>query len=90
MPDFKAIPLSLLALQGFMYEVRSIESSNDTTNLLNLALEDVLFMFTKVREEELVLADKLKSTLRHTREALGDNFDQQDPKFITFLTSYMN
>ncbi len=61
----------------------SIESSGDTSNLLNLALEDVLFMFTKVREEELVLADKLKNTLRQTREALADNFDQQDPKFIT-------
>lgn len=61
----------------------SIESSSDTSNLLNVALEDVLFMFTKVREEELVLADKLKNTLRQTREALADNFDQQDPKFIT-------
>lgn len=61
----------------------SIESNTDTSNLLNVALEDVLFMFTKVREEELVLADKLKSTLRQTREALADNFDQQDPKFIT-------
>ncbi len=61
----------------------SIESSTDTSNLLNVALEDVLFMFTKVSEEELVLADKLKSTLRQTREALADNFDQQDPKFIT-------
>lgn len=61
----------------------SIESSTDTSNLLNIALEDVLFMFTKVREEELVLADKLKNTLRQTREALADNFDQQDPKFIT-------
>ena len=61
----------------------SIESSKDTSNLLNVALEDVLFMFTKVREEELVLADKLKNTLRQTREALADNFDQQDPKFIT-------
>lgn len=61
----------------------SIESSTDTSNLLNVALEDVLFMFTKIREEELVLADKLKSTLRQTREALADNFDQQDPKFIT-------
>ena len=40
-------------------------------------------MFTKIREEELVLADKLKNTLRQTREALADNFDQQDPKFIT-------
>jgi type I restriction enzyme, R subunit len=61
----------------------SIENSSDITNLLNVALEDVLFMFTKVREEELVLADKLKNTLRQTREALAGNFDQQDPKFIT-------
>ncbi|AEK59843.1 type I restriction endonuclease subunit R [Collimonas fungivorans] len=61
----------------------NIESSTSTNNLLNIALEDVLFMFTKVKEEELVLADKLKSTLRQTREALADNFDQQDPKFIT-------
>lgn len=61
----------------------SIESSTDTSNLLNVALEDVLFMFIKVREEELILADKLKNTLRQTREALADNFDQQDPKFIT-------
>ena len=61
----------------------SIESSSDTSNLLNIALEDVLFMFTKVREEELVLADKLKNTLRQTREALAGNFDQQDPKFLT-------
>jgi type I restriction enzyme R subunit len=61
----------------------SIESSGDTTGLLNQALEDVVFMFTKVREEELVLADTLKNTLRRTREALADNFDKLDPKFIT-------
>lgn len=61
----------------------SVESSTDTSNLLKVALEDVLFMFTKVKEEELVLADKLKNTLRQTREALASNFDQQDPKFIT-------
>jgi type I restriction enzyme R subunit len=61
----------------------SLESSSDTANLLNVALEEVLFMFTKIKEEELVLADKLKNTLRKTREALVDNFDQQDPKFLT-------
>jgi hypothetical protein len=61
----------------------TIESASDTSNLLNVALEDVLFKFTKVREEELVLADKLKNTLRQTREALASNFDPQDPKFIT-------
>mgnify|MGYP005844139507 CR=1 FL=1 len=61
----------------------SIESSADTTGLLNVALEEVLFKFIKVGEEELVLADKLKYTLRRTREDMSDNFDQQDPKFIT-------
>ena len=61
----------------------SMEQGEDTTNLLNRALEDVVFKFTKLSEAELVLADQLKSTLRQTREALAGNFDQQDPKFIT-------
>ncbi len=61
----------------------SLESSTDTSKLLNVALEDVLFMFTKIREEELVLADRLKNTLRQAREALADNFDPRDPQFIS-------
>jgi type I restriction enzyme R subunit len=61
----------------------SIEQGSDTTNLLNVALEDVIFRFIKVGEEELVLADQLKNTLRQTREALASNFDQQDPKFVS-------
>lgn len=61
----------------------NIESSADTTNLLNVALEDIVFKFVKIGEEELILADKLKNTLRKTREALAGNFDQKDPVFIT-------
>jgi len=60
-----------------------IEDGADTTNILNTALEDVIFMFKKISEEELVLADKLKNTLRLTREALANNFDKKDPKFIS-------
>ncbi len=61
----------------------SIEKDADTTNLLNIALENVIFKFIKIREEELVIADKLKNTLRQTREALASNFDKRDPDFIT-------
>jgi len=61
----------------------NLEQGNDTANLLNVALEDIIFKFVKIGEEELVLADKLKDTLRQAREALANNFDQQDPKFIT-------
>ncbi|RUM56071.1 MAG: type I restriction endonuclease subunit R [Marinomonas sp.] len=61
----------------------SLENGHDNSNLLNRALEEVVFKFIKVGEEELVLADKLKETLRQTREALASNFDQQDPEFIS-------
>ena len=61
----------------------SIENGSDTINLLNVAMEEVIFKFIKIGEEELVLADKLKNTLRRTREALNSNFDQQDATFVT-------
>lgn len=61
----------------------SLEKNVDTTNLLNVALENVLFMFRKVSEEELVIADKLKDSLRKTREELAKNFDPKDKEFVT-------
>ena len=61
----------------------TVENNFDNTNLLNIALEDVLFHFTKISEEELLLADQLKDTLRKTRETLASNFDQKDPQFVS-------
>ncbi len=61
----------------------SLQNNTDTTNLLNVALEDIIFMFRKVSEEELIIADQLKNILRKTREALGSNFDPKDPQFIS-------
>lgn len=61
----------------------ALEKNVDTSNLLNIALEDVLFTFTKVKEEEMILADKLRTTIQRTREMLGGNFDQGDPEFIS-------
>jgi type I restriction enzyme R subunit len=61
----------------------ALKNNFDDTNLLNVALEDVLFHFTKISEEELVLADELKDTLRKTRETLASNFDKKDPEFVS-------
>lgn len=61
----------------------ALDNDVNTTNLLNIALEDVIFAFTKVSEEEMILADALKNTLQKTREALGGNFDPADPEFIS-------
>lgn len=61
----------------------SLQNNVDTTNLLNVALENVLFMFRKVSEEEMIIADRLKDTLRKTRETLANNFDQKDAEFVS-------
>lgn len=61
----------------------ALENNVDATNLLNIALEDVLFAFVKVSESEMMLADQLKNILQKTREMLGGNFDPADPLFIS-------
>ncbi len=69
-----------LALINFK---ETLENKVDSTNLLNVALEDVIFAFTKIGEAEMLLADELQDTLRRTREGMSGNFDPRDPKFIS-------
>lgn len=63
--------------------VESIGNEEASANLLNTALEDIIFQFIKVDESELVLADEFKNILRKTRESLQTNFDQFDPQFVS-------
>ena len=56
--------------------------AHDTSGLLNLALEDVIFKFQKIGEAELKLADELKDILRRTRETLGATQDPGDPAWL--------
>lgn len=61
----------------------AVENDVDSSALLNEALENVLFTFTKISEEELVIADKLKDALRRTREEFFNNFDHKDKEFVS-------
>ena len=61
----------------------ALENADESSNLLNLALEEILFTFRKVNEAEMVIADQLREQLRKTREGLRNNFDQGDPKFVS-------
>lgn len=63
--------------------LESIGNEEASANLLNTALEDIVFQFIKVDESELVLADEFKNILRKTRESLQHNFDQIDPQFVS-------
>lgn len=61
----------------------SIENNIDTSSLLNIALEDIIFSFSKINEEEMVLADQLKNILQKTRDSMINNFDTTDPEFVS-------
>lgn len=61
---------------------QQLEHAQNTSGLLNAALEDVIFKFVKVGEGELKLADELRDTLRRTRETLGATRDPQDPAWV--------
>ncbi len=62
-----------------------INNKVDGSYLLNEALENVLFMFRQLSSDEMVIADQMKDTLRKTREAFQNNFDPQDPFYISLF-----
>lgn len=63
----------------------ALENADDNTNLINIALENVVFAFTKISEEELSLGvvDDFKEQVRKTREAMQANFDHADPVYVS-------
>ncbi len=84
--DFDVLNRLLIETQARLESLNFVENLNNESenqNILNAALEEIIFKFIKVGEEELKLADEYKDQLRKTREALQFNFDQQDPHFVS-------
>ncbi|MDR0917821.1 MAG: DEAD/DEAH box helicase family protein, partial [Oscillospiraceae bacterium] len=63
----------------------TLENAEDNSNLINMAIEDIIFAFRKVSENELQLGlvDNFKDQIRKTREAMQNNFDHKDPEYIS-------
>jgi type I restriction enzyme R subunit len=84
--DFEKLPYLAREANNRLNLLRqreALDNADENTNLLNLALEDIVFDFKKIGQEELRLADELKSNLRQAREALADNFDKKDPEYVS-------
>lgn len=84
--DFELLNRLLIETQNRLDNLNLVESIGNeeaNRNLLNEALEDIIFQFVKVDESELVLADEFKDILRKARESLQTNFDPLDPEFVS-------
>lgn len=68
---------------NLLHQKKALQNADENINIVNMALEDIIFTFKKRSEEELKIADELKNNLRKTREAFQNNFDKKDPEYIT-------
>ncbi len=72
---------------------KELFSGDDTTKLLvNEAMEDISFNFSKINEEELRLVggkDAVTDKYKRTVQAFMQNIDADDPEFITLQEAFI-
>jgi type I restriction enzyme R subunit len=86
--DFVKLKLLLAEVSNrlaLINQKEALENTDGSTNLINFAIENLIFTFRKVSERELQLGivDDFKEHIRKTREAMLCNFDHDDPIYIT-------
>ena len=65
---------------------QNVQSSEDMSGVLNMALDQIDFQFRKIGEEELVIADAFRSSLEKTRREIVERcLDPHDPEYISLL-----
>lgn len=64
---------------------QNMQKSEDMTELLNTALDQVEFHFRKVSEGEMVIADQFQDILEKTRRELERSLDPKDPEYVSLL-----
>lgn len=64
---------------------QTLQNAEDMSKILNMALDQIEFHFTKVAEHELVIADKFRESLERARKEMERNLDTHDPIYVTLL-----
>lgn len=64
---------------------QNMQKSEDMTELLNTALDQIEFHFRKISESEMVIADQFQESLEKTRRELERSLDPKDPEYISLL-----
>lgn len=84
--DFEKLKILLKEVERHVALINlkeDLERGTATAEMLNEAIEYMVFDFIKTGESELKLADDLRDIMQKARENLRDNFDKKDPYFIS-------
>ena len=70
-----------IAIKNFTDNMMNAEN---TSGILNMAMEGIEFQFKKISESELKLADEFRDVLEKTAtEVINNNFDKKDKEYTT-------
>lgn len=93
--ELTKLPMLISEVQHHIDNINQKEmfASDDATKLLvNEAMEDITFNFSKISEEELKLVggkDAVTEKYRRTVRAFTENIDPDDPEYITLQEAFM-
>jgi type I restriction enzyme R subunit len=90
--DFKMLAKLLTMVSDRLKLLNLKEAMNDVNSkeLLNTAIEDVVFSFTKTGEEELrLLSEDLHSIAGKVRAELDKNFNKKDPEWLSLYEAFL-
>lgn len=89
--DFKILSKLIIMVADRLKLLNLRDASGDVNpqELLNTAIEDVVFTFTKTGEEELkLLSQELHSTAGKVRHELDSNFNKKDPEWLELYQAF--
>lgn len=90
--DFKILSklITMVADRLKLLNLRDAKNDINSQELLNTAIEDVIFNFTKTGEEELkLLSQELHSTASKVRHELDKNFNKKDPEWVELYDAFL-
>lgn len=93
--ELTKLPMLISEVQHHIDNINQKElfASDDTTKLLvNEAMADITFNFSKISEEELKIVggkDEVTEKYRRTVRAFTDNVDKEDPEYITLQEAFL-
>lgn len=93
--ELTKLPMLISEVQHHIDNINQKEmfANDDTTKLLvNEAMEDITFNFSKISEEELKLVggkDAVTEKYKRTVRAFTENIDPDDPEYITLQEAFL-
>lgn len=64
---------------------QALESAEDMQAVLNIAMDQIQFVFKRVSKDEMVIADSYREMLERTRQVMHSTHDPDDPEYVTLL-----